>query len=87
MQKALAKELKKSSREFEPLKDMLELLDTVLGGIHKAGAAYSNYESKLDHQILVMKGRMVYLLRYQARVLELCAERAEFNESVKSPPH
>ncbi len=87
-----SKELKQLSKDLRPaikvlgeLGDMLDTLDAVLGTIHKAGAGYVNYEAKLTYSLLTYKGRMLYLLRYEDRLLELYSERAEFNEEHKAP--
>ena len=81
--KAMEKNLKPHYRTYVRLKPMMEQLDVILDTVHKAGAAYANYEAKLQHRLLSTRNRGIYLLRYQSRVLELCAERAEHNESVK----
>jgi len=78
--KALSKDLRGPIKTLPQLGGMLETLEEVLDGIHKAGAQYVNYEAKLTHRILTYKNRMIYLLRYQSRVLELCTERAERND-------
>ena len=83
--KALTKDLRGPSKTLPQLAGMIEVLDSVLDGIHKAGAQYVNYEARLTNKILTYRNRMIYLLRYQSRVLELCIERAEYNESVKAP--
>lgn len=83
--KALAKDLRGPSKVLPQLGSMIETLDTVLDGIHKSSAGYVNYEARLTHRILTYRNRMLYLLRYQARVVDLCAERAQHNEGVKEP--
>jgi hypothetical protein len=84
-QKALEKLLAKPKKTLPPLGDMLELLEDVLKGLTKAGAGFQNYEERMDHQLRVFRDRSIYLLRYQLRVLDLCIERAEFNEQKKQP--
>jgi len=83
--KAMTKDLRGPSKTLPELGKMIETLDAVLDGIHKSSAQYVNYEARLTHRILTYRNRMLYLLRYQSRVLELCIERAEYNESVKAP--
>ncbi len=83
VRKSLEKDLKKPAKAFKPVAGMLELMETVQKGIEKVGAKYTNFQSRLDHQCRVLRDRTIYTLRFQIRVLELCAARAEFNENVK----
>lgn len=80
--KALEKLLARPGRTYEPLGDMLDLLEEVQKGLVKAGSGYKNFEERQNHQFLVFRDRSVHLLRHQLRVLDLCIERAEFNEKV-----
>lgn len=82
--KQFEKDMKTAFRDVPKLKDFYEVMDAVLDNVHKAGAGYVNYESKLELRMLTYRQRMVHYLRYQARVLELCVERAEHNEAKKA---
>lgn len=79
--KRLAAIVKKPSKKLPPLKDMLELLETVEKGLVKAGSGYQDFEEKQDHHIRVFRDRSIYLVRHAVRVLDLCIARAEFNEN------
>lgn len=81
---SLEKLMKKPGKKLPALKDMLELLETVQKGLTKSGSGFVSYESNQTHQFHVFKDRSVYLLQHQTKVLDLCVERAEFNEKVKS---
>lgn len=80
--KALEKQLARPGRALPALKDMQVLLEHVQKGLSRAGAGYVNYEERQSFQFMVFRDRSIHLLRHNLRVLELCIERAEFNESV-----
>lgn len=80
--KAFEKLAKDYGKKLPALQDAAELLETVLKGITKVGAAYEGYEAKNTFQILLIKDRSVYMLQYDLRALDQSIARNEFNESV-----
>jgi hypothetical protein len=72
--------IKKPSKKVPQLKSMVEMLETALKGLTKAGSGYQGYEARKTHQILLIKDRTTYLLQHNARVLDQCIVRAEHNE-------
>lgn len=82
-EKALAALLAKPSKTVPALKDMQALLGEVQDGLSRAGANYTNFVENQRFEYLTFRNRSVHLLRHDVRVLELCIERAEFNENVE----
>lgn len=80
--KTLERILARPGRALPPLKDMLALHDEVQKGLVRAGSGYQNFAERQDFQIMIFRNRSIHLLRHNLRVLELCIERAEFNEGV-----
>lgn len=80
--KALEGLVARPGRTLAPLKDMLALLEEVQKGLTRAGAGYQNYEERQNFQFLLFRDRSIHLLRHNLRALELCIERADFNETV-----
>ena len=74
--------LAKPSKTVPALKDMLALLEEVQKGLSRAGANYTNFVERQTFEYLSFRNRSIHLLRHDARVLDLCIERAEFNENV-----
>jgi hypothetical protein len=83
-EKALARILSKPSRSLPALKDMQELLETVVKGQVRAGSRFQGFEAAVTHQFLVFKDRSIYLTQYQIAVLDLCIARLEHNEKILS---
>lgn len=81
-QKALETMLAKPSKTVPALKDMQVLLEEVQKGLARAGANYTNFLERQTFEYLTFRNRAVHLLRHDLRVLELCIQRAEFNENV-----
>jgi hypothetical protein len=81
-EKALAAMLTKPSKLVPALKDMQVLLEEVQDGLSRAGAGYTNFLENQRMEYLTFRNRAVHLLRHDIRVLDLCIERAEFNENV-----
>lgn len=80
--KALEALLAKPSKTVPALKDMQVLLEEVQDGLSRAGANYTNFVENQRFEFLKFRNRSIHLLRHDVRVLELCIERAEFNENV-----
>ena len=81
----LRKDLRPTIRVLGELGGMLDVLEEVLDSIHQAGSADFFYGSRLSDMQFIYKNRMLYLLQYEDRLLELYSERAEFNEEHKVP--
>jgi hypothetical protein len=81
-EKALEAMLAKPSKTVPALKDMQVLLEQVQDGLSRAGANYTNFLENQRFEFLTFRNRSIHLLRHDVRVLELCIERAEFNENV-----
>ena len=80
--KALEALVAKPSKLVPQLADMLLLLEEVQKGLSRAGANYTNFGERQNFQFLTFRDRSVHLVRHDLRVIELCLERAEFNENV-----
>ena len=80
--KEFEKLAKAYGKKVEPLQEASELLETVLKGITKVGAAYQGYEAKNTFQILLVKDRAVYLLQHDLRALDQSIAREEHNAAV-----
>ena len=79
---AFDKILKKPAKKFPALKGVVEVRQALFDDLNRGGPQYKGYEEAVTHQFLLFKDRTVYLLQYQLRVLDMCIERAEFNEQV-----
>lgn len=75
--------VKKPGRKYEPLKDMLAVLEETLKSLTKVAAAYEGYEAKKTHQFLLMKDRTIYLLQHNVRALDQCIARAKHNAGLE----
>jgi hypothetical protein len=80
--KALEALLAKPSKLIPAIKGMLALQEEVQKGLSRAGANYTNFLERQRIEYLTFRNRTVHLMRHDARVLDLCIERAEFNENV-----
>lgn len=82
--KEFAKVVAPAAKDLKVIKDMQSLLESSIKGLRSYGAGYVSYEERLMFQFLVFKDRTVYLLQYQLGLFDVCLERADFNEKVKS---
>lgn len=80
-EKAFTKAIDPAARVLPAVKGMKSLLETSLKGLGK-GAGYVGYADWVDAEFLEFKDRTVFFLRHQLLLLDLCIERAEFNEQV-----
>tara|TARA_R110002126_G_scaffold12416_17_gene54059 strand:- start:1045 stop:1953 length:909 start_codon:yes stop_codon:yes gene_type:complete len=81
--KALEAIFKKHGKSFPPLKGMMEMLETVAGGLDKAGAGFANYEPNLIHVYSLYRNKTIFMLRHQIMVLDAHIKRTTHNDAVE----
>lgn len=84
IEKQIVDSVRKAGKYLPALRRMQKTLEVTQKGLTKAAAIYEQYDTKVLNVYYIFTDRSIYLIRHQLRVLDLCIERAEFNEAVKS---
>ena len=61
----------------------MEMLETVAGGLDKAGAGFANYEPNLIHVYSLYRNKTIFMLRHQIMVLDAHIKRTTHNDAVE----